>query len=172
MRGGPLRLSGRPGNRSVLRGSGDRTRRRTLRGRPRRGRGGGPTRARATGPRGVHTTNSSPGQPGDESVDTTNSPTVASGRRERKATNAAYGQPCASSVDATALSCGAPQERSPSRKQTHRVGNQAVRASQSELIAWRNRAMRASWGERSSGNRAAICRDKLDLWATATSRAS
>jgi len=36
---------------------------------------------------------------------------------------------------------------SASRKQTHGVGNQAVRASQNKLTAWRNQADRASWEE-------------------------
>jgi hypothetical protein len=90
-------------------------------------------------------------------VDTTNSTVVASGRRERGATNAACGQPWEASVDATARFCGAPQERVPSRRQTHRVGNQAVRASRGKLDAWRNQAERASWdGRGGSSNRSPV----------------
>jgi hypothetical protein len=97
-------------------------------------RGCEPARARATERRGVRTTNSSSGQPDDGERGHDKLGGRANGRRERRAPNAVCGQPQAASVDATELSCGAPQESPPSRRQTHRVGNQAVRAAQSKLI--------------------------------------
>jgi hypothetical protein len=86
--------------------------------------GSGPARARTTERRDVHTTYSMAGKPVVGSVTRQTRRTSQAFRRERRGTNAAPGQPGAASVDATALPCGALQDR---------------RRRENKLIAWATR---------------------------------
>lgn len=120
-------------------------------------RGSGPARARATERWGVRTTNSPSGQPGGEDVDTTNSTVVAKrparARSDKRSLRATVGSERGRDGSILWGTAGA----STSRRQTHRVGNQAVRASRGKLDAWRNQAERASWdGRGGSRNRSPV----------------
>lgn len=99
-----------------------------------------PTAARATTRESVNTTNSSRAQTCEESV-ACKLEARATVHRERGRDGP--------------ISWGTARWAS-SRRQTHRVGNQAVGACDTNSCAWRNHVMRASWdADRRSGNRTA-----------------